>query len=450
MLAWRLAAVMLLAVSLAAGAIAWRTFRTARSLEHAALETRAMALAEALVRRPDGRLRLILPARLRDAYIAAEGQNQFAVIDRAGRLIAQSGPGAYATMKPYLPPRSGYFRVPSGPGFRHGMYGLAIADDRARVVVAGGHEPQELLAASLSQDLVLRGLWLILAIGAAAVAVSVLTIRRGLAPLRRASAIAARIGPEEAKLRLPAEDLPGEIRPLIAAVNHALARLERGIERQRRFAADAAHQLRTPLAVLTARLDGMAGAEAEALAGDVERMNRLVDQLLKLARIDAVPLETSARVDLHAVALEVVEQLAPIAIAAGREIVLSETRAHALVRGNHWALAMALANLVENALAHSPSGGEVEIEIATPGTIRVLDRGPGVPEAARAAIFRRFTTTRAGSAGPGAGAGPAGAGLGLAIVAEIAAAHEGGVEVSDRPGGGAAFAFRVGKGRILG
>ena len=440
MLAWRLAAVMLVAVALAAGAVAWRSLRTARTIEHAALRTRALAIAEAVVPLPDGRLVLRLPAPLRAAYIAAEGRNLYVVHDLLGRLIAQSSPGAAALLAPYLPRRPGYFRVPPGPGFGHGMIGLVLRDDRVEVAVAGGHEPQELLVASLSQDLVLRGFWLILAIGAVAVAIGVLTIRRGLAPLRRASAIAGRIGPEDPRQRLPDEDLPREVRPLILAVNRALARLEEGLERQRRFAADAAHQLRTPLAVLTARLDAIEGEQARALAADVERMNRLVDQMLKLARLDAVALDTSARVDLHAVALEVVEQLAPLAIAGGREIVLSEVQSHSPVRGNRWALAMALANLVENALAHSPPGAEVEIAVA-PGSLEVRDRGPGVPEAERASIFRRFATTRAHSAG---------AGLGLAIVAGIAAAHDGSVEVADRAGGGATFTFRVGKSRILG
>ncbi|MGC8469883.1 MAG: ATP-binding protein, partial [Acetobacteraceae bacterium] len=217
-----------------------------------------------------------------------------------------------------------------------------------------------------------------------------------------------------------------------------IAPLSPGVPLDLRLGASNAEPLASDL--LTARLDALEGEPAQALAADVERMNRLVDQMLKLARLDAVALDTSARVDLHAVALEVVEQLAPLAIAGGREIVLSEVQSHSPVRGNRWALAMALANLVENALAHSPPGAEVEIAVA-PGSLEVRDRGPGVPEAERASIFRRFATTRAPSAG---------AGLGLAIVAGIAAAHDGSVEVTDRAGGGAAFTFRVGKSRILG
>ena len=125
------------------------------------------------------------------------------------------------------------------------------------------------------------------------------------------------------------------------------------------------------------------------------------------------------------------------ALRAGRTLaVTGATRAPA--RGHAGLLTVALSNLVRNALAHSPEGSEVEIEVqADPPGWRVLDRGPGVPEAARDALFERFQRGAHGTdTGPGAG-------IGLAIVQTVAEAHRGAVTIEDRPGGGAAFVIEL-------
>ncbi len=284
--------------------------------------------------------------------------------------------------------------------------------------------------------------WLLLGSGAVVVASGVATLRLALRPLNRLSAAAALVGPEHPGVRLPEAGLPGELEPLVGAINTGLARLERAIEAQRRFGGDAAHALRTPLAVLTARIDLMADDAAKtALLADVDRMGRLVDQMLRLARLEGMPLERPGPVDLRAVAVEAVSALAPLSVARGIELSLESEGQAVVARGNRDALLLAAQNLIENALAHGPRGSRVEVRTAGPATLLVLDRGPGVAEAERATIFTRF---RRGSARAQDGAGVSGAGLGLAIVAEIAAAHGGKARADGRPGGGAVFSLELG------
>lgn len=208
------------------------------------------------------------------------------------------------------------------------------------------------------------------------------------------------------------------------------------MQAQRRFLGEAAHAMRTPLAVLTARLDLLDDMPViEALRQDTERMSRLVGQLLRMARLDGLPLDVSQRVELRTVAVEAITSLVPLGLRAGLTIGLQEDAPNACVNGNQAALVLATTNLIENALAQAPAGSEVEVTIGEPATITVLDRGPGVPLEVREQIFRRFER---GPSPHGEGVG-----LGLAIVAEIAAAHGGGVDVTDRAGGGAAFTLTL-------
>jgi signal transduction histidine kinase len=318
----------------------------------------------------------------------------------------------------------------------------AMAVGMTAVMISGYHAAGELsdeaLADAFVDEFLRDAAWVFPVVSAVVLAVTVWTIRTSLKPVRAASDNAARIAPGDTSVRLPTAGLPAELVPLVAAVNAALDRLEKGFDAQRQFTANAAHELRTPLAILTGGLETLPPSwQVERLKEDAERMNRLVAQLLRVARLDAQPMDLGQTVDLGRIAGEVVERLAPWAARSGRSLAFEPADRPTPVRGDPDALGDAIRNLVENAIAHSPEGEEVTVQVEDKGSVSVIDRGPGVPADLKDRIFERFwrSRERRGSGG--------GAGLGLSIVSEIARAHGGRVSVADAPGGGACFVLSL-------
>jgi two-component system, OmpR family, sensor histidine kinase TctE len=163
-------------------------------------------------------------------------------------------------------------------------------------------------------------------------------------------------------------------------------------------------------------------------------MNRLVDQLLRVARLDAVALDVSERVDLNEVAAEVVGNMAPWSVAQKKSIAFQGDEVPLAVKGNRFAIGDAIRNLLENAVTHTAPGTQVTVATSTNGSVSISDRGPGIPPNQRKHIFDRFWR--------GKGKNSTGAGLGLAIVAEIMRAHHGSIMTEDNPGGGMVFTLR--------
>lgn len=259
---------------------------------------------------------------------------------------------------------------------------------------------------------------------------SVGVVRRVLRPLGAAAMEADRLDPGRMDLRLTEPDTSREVSALVSAVNRALDRVQRSMKVLRDFTADAAHELRTPLAVLRLQLDELPdGPARRKLQEEVTAMTRLVNQLLDLSQAEVLQLEGAATVDLLALAQGVVAQTAPLVFADDGDIRLVDLGA-APVAGHPEALARALRNLVENALRHGGPGGQIEV-IAGPGPrLTVRDHGPGLRGADPDLLFRRFW--RSNPDRPGAG-------LGLGIARSIVEAHGGSIEARDAEGGGACF-----------
>lgn len=230
--------------------------------------------------------------------------------------------------------------------------------------------------------------------------------------------------------RLPVSDVPSEILPMVDAINGALGRLDDGYERQRRFILDAAHELRTPIAILQTRIAAMPVDDYKTkLQTDTARIAGLAEQLLDMHRIgrDDMPFRG---IDLAQLCRAAVADLAPLAIAAGYELSLEEPGRPIIVNGDSGSLERVVTNLIQNSIEHGGGRGRIALTVTNDGAIEVADDGPGVPEAERENIFAPFHRLH-----PRAG----GAGLGLSLAREIAIRHGGHLAVVDHPGGGACF-----------
>jgi signal transduction histidine kinase len=207
--------------------------------------------------------------------------------------------------------------------------------------------------------------------------------------------------------RLHAKNLPRELVPLVRAVNASLDRLEADYRVQREFTANAAHQLRTPLATLRARLESRFSApELGDVMFEIEQLARLVEQLLCLARLDSQEQFQFAGFDAYAVALEVARELAPAALESGHNVTAATPDASVPAYGNATLTRLVFRNLIENAIQYTPAGTSITLS-ADAAAVIIADDGPGIGPDAAASLFERFRRGHNAS-GPGAG-------LGLAI-----------------------------------
>ncbi|MDQ8022096.1 MAG: ATP-binding protein [Moraxellaceae bacterium] len=248
------------------------------------------------------------------------------------------------------------------------------------------------------------------------------TLRYTLKPLSDLSDAAAAISPRSLHARLGADSIPSEIAPLVDSFNRALERLENGYRVQQEFLGNAAHELKTPLALIRAQIelredDEDRAGDREALLRDVSYMSRQVQQLLLLAEVSEVQNYVIEEVQVDALVQEVLVYLQRMADAAGVHVAVQVSPAQAGLRwqADRGALFTLLKNLLENAIQHAPRGSSVSVEIE-PDCLRVRDRGPGVTAAQLPLLFERFWRA--------AERRDHGAGLGLSICREIALAHE--------------------------
>jgi two-component system OmpR family sensor kinase len=268
-------------------------------------------------------------------------------------------------------------------------------------------------------------------------------IGRGLRPLRRVTSALDTRHPE-ALDPLPDQRLPLEVQPLVRALNGLLQRLATALDIQKAFVADAAHELRTPLAAvqiqsqLVARAkDDAARSEAIAdLQAGVTRATRLAEQLLALARSEPDGLAVTDAIDLRALLQDCVLTYTPLAQDRGVDLGIEASEA-ATVIGDPESLRVMFNNLVDNATKYTPRGGRVDVSLHVEDghpVVRIADSGPGIEPAERERVFDRFY--RAGAGETRVRTDVAGSGLGLAIVRRIATQHHAAVSLDRSPAGG--------------
>jgi two-component system OmpR family sensor kinase len=365
---------------------------------------------------------------------------------------------SYSTTTEKLPPAP---RIPRTVPIER-LFTVSSNDTSYRVYVARDPEDPGLTLAAvpltdvydtldrllLVEGLLIGGVLLALAI------VGHFVVRLGLRPLSRMEVTAGGIAGGELSRRVEQADPKTEVGRLGFALNRMLDRLEEAFaereaseERLRRFLADASHELRTPLSSIRgyAELFRM-GATDEQETGEAmrrieeeaRRMGVLVEDLLALARLDESPALRRHEVD---VARMVRDAVADARATAPERTITVESPPSAAVRGDPNQLHQVVANLMRNALTHTPAGTPVEVSVADESdsvVVRVRDHGPGIPPGAEEYLFDRFWRAEKGRE-----RGRGGAGLGLAIVSEIVAAHKGSIVVRNAGGGGAEFTLRL-------
>ena len=360
---------------------------------------------------------------------------KFRVLDGAGQVVASNE----ADRRSLLPDRSlseqaGFFGVVLFDGSKffvgawqrkvHGRpYILQLArSDRFELLA------REAVTPAINETVVVLGTLSIFIFALA----GALAVRSVLRPIRVAEEAARSVGGRNLAARLPEGPMPAEIRPLVQAFNGVLQRLERSFQEQERFIANAAHELKTPLALARARVEaGLDSEEDRArLLQDLDTMGRQVQQLLQLAQVADPQAMRRAPLRPIEVAREVLDHLAFKAHRADVTLHLQEPDVDVLIEADAGAMFVLLKNLVENALDFSPPGSDVKVVLSATA-VCVEDRGPGIPPELRSQVFERFWRAP--------GQVRTGSGLGLALVSEIALAHGWTVTCAEASGGGALF-----------
>lgn len=251
-------------------------------------------------------------------------------------------------------------------------------------------------------------------------------VRRSLSGLSDVVRKAPKIDPRQLGSRLPVDRVPSEVVPLIHAFNSVLERLEQQFAARERFLIDAAHELRTPIAVMQTRIDTtLEGSTRDTMMDDIGRLRETAEQLLDFERSEQSP-DLLEQVDLVEVARNVVADQAPIAIRHGYEISFDSDVDELFRLVSPSAMSRAIGNLVRNAIDHGGNTGTISVRVSESGGISVSDEGPGIPAAHRNLVFEPFYRVTPRSTG---------AGLGLSIVKQIVTRHRGSVTLEGNPTG---------------
>ncbi len=363
---------------------------------------------------------------------------KFRVLDASGQVVASSEEDRRSLLPgKVVGQQAGFFGVVPFDG-RDFFVGAWLRDVHGKpyVLQLARSDRFELLAREALTPAITETVALLGTLSALIFALAgALAVRSVLKPIRAAEAAARHVGGRNLAARLPEEAMPAEIRPLVETFNAVLQRLEQSFQEQERFIANAAHELKTPLALARARVESGLDNETDhrRLLNDLDAMGRQVQQLLQLAQVADPQAMRPSAVRPVDVARTVLAQLAFKADRGDITLHLQEPADDLQLDADAGALFVLLKNLVENALDFSPAGAEVRVQVDAEG-LTVDDHGPGVPAQDRSRVFERFWRAP--------GQARQGSGLGLALVHDIAAAHGWTVSCEEAAGGGASFKLR--------
>jgi two-component system OmpR family sensor kinase len=398
---------------------------TADTFVSESLRVSASTIAASLRPSPSGKT--LLPNDDFDPEIARPGGDKtYAVFSASGAIVAQS------RAHPVIPV------LPAGMasnGFRHfgrfDVYFLPVERQnlRALVLVEQDRGHPDVLIDKLVGTYTERFWWLVPAVLFAAFVAGALVARRVSRRIMHAAAEADRIDLNRLHLRIPESAVPSEVAPLLGAANRALDRLEQGFREQSEFVSDVAHELRTPLAVVSLRAEAIEDRSLrDGVLAALTRATHVIDQLMELASVENSRPQFEP-LDLAALGEEAVITQAPLVYRSGRTIELihhddaSGTGGSSgeSVEGNAGLIGIVLSNLIANAMRHTPKGTAIRVETGPGAIISVIDDGPGLRAGGIDAMrprYRRADVNRTD-----------GAGLGLAIVDKIMRIHHGTLEL---------------------
>jgi signal transduction histidine kinase len=402
------------------------------SLDELAIERSDRFVIDSLVKESDGRL-VITPTPALRAEMSRVPSFRFAVFDPTGAPLAGSSPELVENLKGV---------VKTSPAHLH------FAREGARMDYIGHLDMQTtpfglLQIATFGQKFHWVDLlysitsylpWSAVS-SSGAIILTVTTawfaVRRGLAPLTVVMRGVRGIDMNSLDKRLPLDGVPTEIKPLVESVNEALSRLDASAARMRRYTANVAHELRTPLAIMRARLEDAEEPTFKAdLMRDASQLRAIVEQMLIAARLTEHQVRLDQEVDLVATIRQIVSDYLPLVVECNRTIAFEAEASPVVTRGNRRAIECVVANLIDNALRAEPREGTIIVRVRADAGIEVIDHGEGVAPEDLEMIFEPFWRKNETTQGTG---------LGLSIAKELATLLGGTVSVEETPGGGATF-----------
>jgi signal transduction histidine kinase len=400
-------------------------------LDHVGYEARS--LLQGVKSRPDG-LSFALSPLMRRYHGELESAYGFRLLDATGRVIAAKHSDLLEKASPWsrssdVTTDSWFLKLNGRKPFHFaGGRRLRVGEDDVLVEMITLGDPAGVHWLVVMHETA-EDVWLpILPLMLLMPLVAVLSVRRAFHPLARAAQRAETINPGDPTQRLDLAGMPRETAAFASAINRLMERVGTLVQSEKIFIASAAHELRTPLAVMLLELEKIADPRARRLEADVKGMAESVNRLVLLAQMETVRSEP-IDLDLAAIAAETIERLRAWAAARDHRIDL-RLQGPQNMRGDPVAVREALRNLVENAVRHTPAGTSVSVTVGPGSTMTVEDSGPGLAAETSEQLFQPFRKGNPSTEG---------AGLGLTIVRQAVELHRGSIQVGRSSLGGAMF-----------